>query len=275
VVVTTPHALRRSVFSRIEVEVSSRARVFAQVALARQPGAQVTESLAVTSGGAPASFEEVDSAHRGRLHSLVAEPGPLVIEYSATVEGQADPIAAEPSDAAVYLRPSRYAESDRLLAKAYEEFAAVDDPLEIVRAVDNWVSGHLSYVPGSSGPMDGAAETLLARKGVCRDYGHLTVALLRALDVPARLVGVYAPGITPMDFHAVVECLVDGQWLLIDPTELGPRQTMLRMCTGRDAADTAFLSTYDGYVELKSVKVRAVVEGDLPADDHIEAVQLR
>ncbi|WP_454295956.1 transglutaminase domain-containing protein [Salana multivorans] len=39
-------------------------------------------------------------------------------------------------------------------------------------------------MPGSSLPTDGAERTLLARQGVCRDYAHLVVALLRALDVP-------------------------------------------------------------------------------------------
>ena len=64
--------------------------------------------------------------------------------------------------------------------------------------------------PGSSLPTDGAVQTLLARKGVCRDYAHLVIALLRALDVPARLVSVYAPGLSPMDFHAVAEANLDG-----------------------------------------------------------------
>lgn len=267
--------LRRSVRSLLALDVTETSRVVAQVAVAHQPGAHVDEELTVLSNGAPLAFTEVPTAHRGRLHTFTAPPGPLVVEYRATVTGLADPIPVLADDEATYLRPSRYAESDRLLAKAYEEFADITDPLEIVRAVDTWVSGHLSYVPGSSGPTDGAVETLLHRQGVCRDYAHLTVALLRALDVPARLVGVYAPGIDPMDFHAVAECLVDGRWLLIDPTELGPRQTMVRMCTGRDAADTAFLSTYDGFVELKTAEVVAVVDGDLPFDDHVAIAQLR
>ena len=48
-----------------------------------------------------------------------------------------------------------------------------------------------------------AIDTLLAGQGVCRDYAHLTITLLRALEIPARLVAVYAPGLSPMDFHAV------------------------------------------------------------------------
>ena len=104
----------------------------------------------------------------------------------------------------------------------------------------------LNYVPGSSDPIDGAADTLLAGAGVCRDYAHLVVALLRAVFVPARLVSVYAPGLYPMDFHAVAEAFVDGQWRVVDATLLAPRQSLVRIATGRDAADTAFLDNHKG-----------------------------
>jgi hypothetical protein len=42
--------------------------------------------------------------------------------------------------------------------------------------VSSWVGRRLKYVPGSSDPIDGAADTLLAGEGVCRDYAHLVVA---------------------------------------------------------------------------------------------------
>ena len=63
-------------------------------------------------------------------------------------------------------------------------------------------------------------------QGVCRDYAHLVVALLRAVNVPARLVSVYAPGVYPMDFHAVAEAFVEGQWRVVDATLLAPRQSL-------------------------------------------------
>lgn len=270
-----PSVDRRDVYSRIEMEVQQPARIFAQVAVAEHPGAEVSEKVSITRDGEPIEAEAVDTPHRGRLHKFRAQPGHVVIEYSASITGQTDVVIPEPLDEALYLRPSRYAESDELLAKAYEEFAGVKQPRAVFDAVTAWVTSNLSYVPGSSGPTDGAGNTLLHRQGVCRDYAHLTTALLRALDVPARVVGVYAPGISPMDFHAVTEALVDGEWIVADTTRLGPRQSMVRMVTGRDAADTAFLSTYDGYVELKSTRILATVGGDLPHDDHTSTVQLR
>ncbi|AEF40196.1 transglutaminase-like domain-containing protein [Hoyosella subflava] len=270
------HAVpRRDVYSRIEMEVQQPARIFAQIAVAEHPGAELTEKLVITRDGQPIEPQVIQTPHRGRLHRFRSHPGHVVIEYSASITGQADTVAAEPLDDALYLRPSRYAESDELLAKAYEEFTGVKEPRAIFSAITEWVSTHLSYVPGSSGPSDGAGTTLLHRQGVCRDYAHLTTALLRALDVPARVVGVYAPGISPMDFHAVTEALVDGEWIVADSTRLGPRQSMVRMVTGRDAADTAFLSTYEGFVDLKSTRILATVDGDLPVDDHTATMQLR
>ncbi len=133
-----------------------------------------------------------------------------------------------------------------------------------------FVQKRLSYIPGTSDPpIDGAVDTLLAGAGVCRDYAHLVVALLRALNIPARLVAVYAPpGCSPpMDFHAVAEAIIDGRWVVVDATRLAPRQSFVRIATGRDAADTAFLDNHRGTITLNSYAVTATVRGDLPYDD--------
>ena len=163
--------------------------------------------------------------------------------------------------------PSRFAESDRIAGFATAEFGGLTAPLDLLPAVSSWVGDRLAYVSGSSGPTDGAVETLMARQGVCRDFAHLTVALLRACGVPARLVAVYAPGLSPMDFHAVTEALVDGVWRVVDPTLLAPRSSLVRIATGRDAADTAFLTNQGGDLTFVEQEVSAVVEGDLPDDD--------
>jgi len=137
------------------------------------------------------------------------------------------------------------------------------------------VGTRLNYVPGSSDPIDGAVDTLLAGAGVCRDFTHLVVALLRAVNVPARVVSVYAPGLHPMDFHAVAEAFVDGQWRAVDGTLLAPRQTLVRIATGRDAADIAFLDNHNGAITLNGLVVTAVVEGDLPRDSINQLVSIR
>ncbi|HEX2809277.1 MAG TPA: transglutaminase family protein, partial [Kineosporiaceae bacterium] len=140
-------------------------------------------------------------------------------------------------------------------------------PNELLAGVAAWVGGHLSYVSGSSDPIDGSVDTYLLGKGVCRDYAHLVVAFLRARNVPARLVAVYAPGLSPMDFHAVAEAFVDRQWRVVDGTLLAPRSSLLRIATGRDAADTAFLDSFGGGITFNQATVTAVTHGRLPGDD--------
>jgi transglutaminase-like putative cysteine protease len=129
------------------------------------------------------------------------------------------------------------------------------------------VHGRLTYTSGASRPVDTAVDTLLAGEGVCRDYAHLTVTLLRALEVPARLVAVYAPGLDPMDFHAVVEADIDGTWCVVDATRLAPTSSLVRICSGRDAADTAFLTLLGGVATFGGMTVTATTAGDLPAPD--------
>jgi transglutaminase-like putative cysteine protease len=138
---------------------------------------------------------------------------------------------------------------------------------ELVAAVAGWVHRRLFYVAGASRPVDTAVDTLLSGQGVCRDYAHLTITLLRALEIPARLVAVYAPGLSPMDFHAVVEADVDGTWCVVDPTRLAPTSSLVRICSGRDAADTAFLSLFGGLARFRTMNVTAATAGPLPVPD--------
>jgi hypothetical protein len=77
-----------------------------------------------------------------------------------------------------------------------------------------------------------------------------------------------------MDFHAVVEVLTAAGWQVLDPTRLAPRRALVRIATGRDAADTAFATTLRGAAELMASLVFASSDGDLPADDHAQPLPL-
>jgi transglutaminase-like putative cysteine protease len=263
----------RHVSAHLVLDVHDEIRAYVQVAVSGSPSGRLAETLQITSGGRPVEVTELLTPE-GRVHVIHPPKGRLEIDYRASLHGPVEPVAVTQADAITFLRPSRYAESDRLLPTAEAEFAGIVGAKELLAAVSSWVGARLSYVPGSSGPTDGAVDTLLLRNGVCRDYAHLVVALLRALDVPARLVAVYAPGLDPMDFHAVAEAAVDGVWRVVDATLLAPRSSLVRIATGRDAADTAFLSTYAGAADLLESQVSAVIDGDLPADDVLELVSI-
>ncbi len=266
-----PTTANREVGAHIDVEVSSPTTLEFQVAVARLPGLDVRESLAITFNGKPLQPREIVGPHDTRIHSIDVGEGAVSLSYQATVSGEAEPAPVRDIDVITYLRPSRYAEADKFFGFAATEFGQYTDSATLLEKVAAWVGARLDYVPGSSDPIDGAADTLLAGAGVCRDYAHLVVALLRAVNVPARLVAVYAPGCDPMDFHAVAEALVEGEWRVVDATCLAPRQSMVRIATGRDAADTAFLDNHSGSITLSGMTVTAYVDGDLPIDsiDHL------
>jgi transglutaminase-like putative cysteine protease len=267
----TPPA--RHVGAYLEIDVISQTRLVFQLAAARDPDQNLDESMSITVDGRPVQPTVVEVSNGGMLHVVTSAPGAMVVDYQATVDGSGtSPV--DVSDEYVYARASRYAESDRLLAVAFAEFSGTTGSPDLLAAVSSWVGSQLSYMPGSSGPTDGAVDTLLGRQGVCRDYAHLCIALLRAMNVPARLAAVYAPGLSPMDFHAVAEALVDGQWRVVDATLLAPRRSLVRIATGRDAADTAFMSTFGGSAILHQAIITATTDGNLPVEDVLALVTL-
>lgn len=266
--------MKRTVGADLQISADAQCDLELQIAVARVPGLKISEKLtAVNDATGPIELTEVAQPHHGRIHLLTLPPGTTRVSYEATVKREAKAPAVEPADLSLYRRPSRYATSDTFGDFAMSQFGQVEDG-DLLDAVSSWVGTQLSYVPGSSGPTDGATDTLQKKQGVCRDYAHLVIALLRALGVPARLVAVYAPGCDPMDFHAVVEAYVSDGWHVVDATALAPRSTLVRIATGRDAADTAFMTTVNGNAWLDSSIVTAVANGGLPDDDLTKLVTL-
>lgn len=267
--------MKRDVSALLDIAVVDPSNLEFQIAVADLPGISVTESLSFELDGRTVVPAEIRSELGGRIHRFDCDRGSLRVRYTASVDGYADAAPVNERDLSVYLRPSRYSESDKFLGFAATEFGRFTSDADVLERVSSWVGRRLQYVPGSSDPIDGATDTLLAGSGVCRDYTHLVIALLRASGLPARLVAVYAPGCDPMDFHAVAEAHVDGEWRVVDATRLAPRSSLVRIATGRDAADTAFLDNHDGYIVLENMQIMATVDGQLPYDDITELVSLR
>jgi transglutaminase-like putative cysteine protease len=267
--------MKRQVSAELDVDIHADTTLDFQIAVAPHPEASVSEALSFVLNGNPVEALEITGLHGNRIHKFEAGVGHLEVRYEATIIGQTTPAPVSDYDLSMYLWPSRYAEADKFYGFASTEFGAYADSATLLEKVSSWVGTRLNYVPGSSDPIDGAVDTLLAGNGVCRDYAHLVVALLRAVNVPARLVSVYAPGLYPMDFHAVAEAFVDGHWRVVDATCLAPRQTLVRIATGRDAADTAFLDNHKGSIGLTNMMVTATSDGDLPKDalDQLVSIQ--
>ena len=128
----------------------------------------------------------------------------------------------------------------------------------MVTAMRDWIADRLSYVPGASNAQTTALDTYVQRQGVCRDFAHVMIAMTRAAAIPARFASVYAPGVTPQDFHAVAEVYLAGTWHLVDPTGMATADTMARIGVGQDAAEVAFLSSY-GRIDLRAQSVSVTI----------------
>lgn len=188
----------------------------------------------------------------------------FVIDYSATVEctaevlptNQIDPtsIAEMDRSAIPYLFPSRYCQSDKLGRLAWDLFGKIPTPYGKVIAIVDWIHSNVDYVSGSTDSGTSAYDTVIQRTGVCRDFAHLGIALCRALNIPARYFSGYAYQLNPPDFHACFECNVGGHWLIFDATRLAPLNGLVRIGTGRDAADASTASIF-GQVQLTAMKV--------------------
>lgn len=189
----------------------------------------------------------------------------LVVTASSVVEtaGPVDPPApiewdvvtsAEIADRyAELLGSSRYVCFEPELAAIGASFAAASLPAQAGMQAVNWSHDQLGYERGSTGVHTTSAEARAGGAGVCQDYTHLSLAILRTMGLPARYVSGYlypkagdadsTVGVsTSGESHAWVEFWA-GQWVPADPTSLaavGERHVVV--ARGRDYADVRPLS---------------------------------
>ncbi len=264
---TAPPPHTRRVGCALEATLGEPTTIVLAVAVARAPGLELQESLRVSLDGSEVGVDETIGPAGTRWHTAALPAGELAVHYEATARGRATPVVVQDAERILAVRPSRYVQSDELAgplvdAAAVESLGALP-PRERILAARSLTRDLLRYTPGSTAPTDGLPEILETGQGVCRDFAHLLAGLLRATDLPARVVSVYAPELAPMDFHAVVETVVDDRWVVVDATGLAPRAGMLRIATGRDAADTAFLANDGSSLTLLRLSVHAEADAAL------------
>ena len=92
-----------------------------------------------------------------------------------------------------WLSPSHFARSTPLLSDFAEEigFSRDQDPLSALIQLNFRIHAALEYTPNSTAvdsPIDIALQN---RRGVCQDYTHIMIALLRKAGIPARYISGY------------------------------------------------------------------------------------
>ena len=197
--------------------------------------------------------------------------GMFEVEYTATVEpdrhlpdlAKLEPILPHdmPGEAVQYLFDSRFCQATKFQNVVRDLFGDRTGGALIIDLRD-WIAENFEYTPGASGPDTDATDSFISRRGICRDYAHVMVALARAAQIPARYVACYSPGVEPPDFHAVAEVFLNdpdtdggGTWQLVDATGMATPQDIAKIGVGRDAADVSFMSSF-GATEFKSSTVK-------------------
>ncbi|WP_250285863.1 transglutaminase-like domain-containing protein, partial [Frankia sp. CiP1_Cm_nod2] len=154
-----------------------------------------------------------------------------------------------------FIRPSRFTTDHPELAETARELAARHTPAEFVPAVGEWVRQRLTYRPGTTGVHTSAVDAWQQGEGVCQDFAHLALVLLRAVGLPARYVSGYLHPSTDATIgetvvgqsHAWVEGWL-GDWWGFDPTNGVPAgQQHVVVARGRDYNDVPpLLGVYSG-----------------------------
>jgi transglutaminase-like putative cysteine protease len=141
-------------------------------------------------------------------------------------------------------------------------------PAEAIVATCDWIHSTFEYQTGSTTVTTTASEVLHARRGVCQDFAHLGIALLRAMGIPARYVSGYLHPDPDAgqgrryegESHAWLEAWV-GEWRPLDPTigaPVGERHVLVGR--GRDYADVAPLKGIYHGAAAEAVEVAVELE---------------
>jgi transglutaminase-like putative cysteine protease len=202
---------------------------------------------------------------------LVAPPGDIRISTNALINDsgltdRVDHLAPQhavedlPAETLVFLLGSRYCETDRLSQCAWALFGQTPGGWPRVKAICDFVHGHLAFGYQHARATRTALEAFNERMGVCRDYTHLAIAFCRCMNIPARYCTGYLGDIgvpaspDPMDFSAWFEAYLGGRWHTFDPRNNIPRVGRVLIAQGRDAADVPISNTFGANV-LKSFRV--------------------
>jgi transglutaminase-like putative cysteine protease len=154
-----------------------------------------------------------------------------------------------------YLTPTASTPASKRIERVGRRIAKYYEPEEAVIEAARWVQGELKYVPGTTGVHSSGLDALREGKGVCQDFAHLTLILLRSMGIPARYVSGYLhpkPKAKIGDTiegqsHAWIQAWT-GAWWHYDPTnDHGINEQYISVGVGRNYADvTPLKGIYSG-----------------------------
>ena len=153
------------------------------------------------------------------------------------------------------LSPTHFTPASKRLARVGQKIAKDHEPFEAVVAAANWVHSELDYVPGTTGVHSSGLDAHREGKGVCQDFAHLTLILLRSMGIPARYVSGYlhpnpkAPVGDTIDgqSHAWIQAWTGGWWHFDPTNDTDINEQYVSVAVGRDYSDVSPLKgVYSG-----------------------------
>lgn len=259
------HRGRYAVDVALDYDIAADSAILLAIEALNDDQQQVLDET-VTLAGVPFRPVMQEQGAFARYRWINAVAGPLTIRYHAEVavnrplavlaEQPATPLSQLPPSIAQHLFASRYcdpAQFQPLLAAEFGYQPSHPGDGALMARIAEWVNAHIAYEPVSHSGTT-AADTLLARAGICRDFAHIMVACARAAGVPARFVSSYAWQLDPPDFHAVAELWLGDHWHLVDATGLAPTDSLIRIARAEDAVAASFMTIF-GAGEMVSQNV--------------------
>ena len=200
----------------------------------------------------PVIRETTDSFRNRKLYGCIEQPHD---SFTVRVSGEAktgldifEEYTADPIACALFKIPTHLTMPGETIrnyhASLFLEGGPYDRALQIMRCLHDT----FRYAPGSTAVHEPAENALSLGQGVCQDYAHIMLSLLRLEGIPAR----YVVGMTLGDgaSHAWVEALCRGYWYGFDPTN-GKLvdDDYIRVSCGRDSGDCSIIrGTFYGLV---------------------------
>lgn len=136
----------------------------------------------------------------------------------------------------VYLYPSQYTTPSEEMLEFAKTISLCEDVHKNAQAIAFAVNDYMIYEKGITDTETKCSETFKLKKGVCQDYAHITIALMRNAKIPARYVAGFIEG--DGETHAWVEYYADGSWYAIDPTNrIVVDYGYIKLSHGRDSYD--------------------------------------
>lgn len=235
------------------------APILLALAIQNRPGQQVIDERHTFTP--PAELGDYRDYLGNTIHSHRLSPGPNLLRYDALVRvssqlenasgwGRQLTVEQLPVQLLRYTLPSRFCDSDRLMAFSTETFGHLPSGQPMVQGILDWIHTHIEYRTGSGSSLTSASEIVAQRYGVCRDFAHVAVALCRCFNIPARYVTGYLPDIgcldpgTPNDFHAYAQVWLGERWHTVDARFNTPRIGRVHIAQGFDAVDGAFATNF-------------------------------